>query len=82
MKDTSARMWRKSTYSGNNGGNCVEIGTGTDTVLVRDTKNDGTGPVLSFTPETWTAFSKMLKASLQAQEQPPRCPPGGLSAAR
>ena len=25
MTDNSAR-WRKSTYSGNNGGNCVEVG--------------------------------------------------------
>jgi Domain of unknown function (DUF397) len=27
-----------------------------NTVLVRDTKDDGEGPVLSFTPDEWLAF--------------------------
>lgn len=47
--------WFKSTYSGGNGGSCVEVrGTG-ETVEVRDTK-DRQGPALAFTPEEWRAF--------------------------
>ena len=38
--------WRKSTYSGGNGGNCVEVGTQDERVLVRDT-TDRDGVVLS-----------------------------------
>ena len=43
--------WRKSSYSGNGGGNCVEVGTGLPGKIgVRDSKNPD-GPVLSFGPE-------------------------------
>ena len=31
--------WRKSSYSGNNGGDCVEVGHRETGVLVRDTKD-------------------------------------------
>ena len=43
--------WRKSSYSGGNGGNCIEVGAHPDTgrVLVRDTSDRG-GPALRFTP--------------------------------
>jgi hypothetical protein len=56
--------WRKSSYSGGNGGNCVEVGvpTGDDRVLVRDTK-DRQGPVLAFTPQMWRRFAHRVKAS-------------------
>ena len=55
--------WRKSSYSGGNGGNCVEIGTHAEArrVLVRDTK-DRQGPALSFSPQTWHQFSDQVKA--------------------
>lgn len=49
--------WRKSSYSGNGGGNCVEVGQhGDGTVLVRDTKNNGSGPVHRYTRAGWHAF--------------------------
>jgi hypothetical protein len=53
--------WRKSSYSGGNGGNCIEVGThaGTDLVLVRDTK-DHPGPVLRFTPAAWKRFADRI----------------------
>ena len=54
--------WRKSSYSGNGGGNCVEVGDDTLRVLVRDTK-DRTGPVLRFTPDTWRRFAAQVKGS-------------------
>jgi hypothetical protein len=33
--------WRKSTYSSGNGGECVELASGQDAVLVRDTTDRG-----------------------------------------
>ncbi|MFD7435310.1 DUF397 domain-containing protein [Streptomyces sp. NPDC059861] len=49
-------QWRKSSYSGDQGGDCVECAQlGETTVAVRDSKNP-TGPVLTFDPATFTAF--------------------------
>ncbi|MGC5279916.1 DUF397 domain-containing protein [Actinomadura citrea] len=45
---TSAR-WRKSSYSGGTGGECVEIASVPGLVLLRDSKDSG-GPVLGLTP--------------------------------
>jgi hypothetical protein len=55
--------WRKSSYSGGNGGGCVEVGvpTAVDRVLVRDTK-DRQGPVLAFSPLAWRQFAERVKA--------------------
>jgi hypothetical protein len=54
--------WRKSSYSGN-GGDCVEVGEADRGVLVRDTKQDRTGPVLRFTPAAWHRFTRQVKAA-------------------
>jgi Domain of unknown function (DUF397) len=56
------RRWRKSSYSGNGGGNCVEVGERNTRVMVRDT-NDRTGPVLRFTPTAWRRFADQVKRS-------------------
>jgi len=53
-------MWRKSSYSGGSGGQCVEVGQSLG-VLVRDTKNDGTGPTLRFSPENWKRLTGTLR---------------------
>ncbi|AXO35548.1 DUF397 domain-containing protein [Micromonospora chalcea] len=54
--DLSGARWRKSTRSGGNGGNCVEVaGNLPGVVGVRDSK-DPAGPVLTFTPAAWTRF--------------------------
>ena len=56
MTDLTGARWRKSTRSGDNGGDCVEVSTDLpDTVAVRDSK-DALGPVLTFSAETWSAF--------------------------
>ena len=56
MEDQIELSWRKSSYSGNGGGSCVEVGTGLPgKVAVRDSKNPD-GPVLGFGPEDWSAF--------------------------
>jgi hypothetical protein len=51
--------WRKSSYSGSNGGNCVEVATAKG-VAVRDTA-DRAGGTLIFTAEAWQAFLGMLR---------------------
>jgi hypothetical protein len=58
--------WRKSSYSGNGGGECVEIGASPGAVVVRDT-TDRTGPVLQFTPAAWRRFADQVKQSLASR---------------
>jgi len=50
--------WRKSSYSGDNGGACVEVAAA-EAVLVRDTTDRG-GPVIIFTADAWLAFTAAL----------------------
>lgn len=47
--------WFKSSYSGEGGGNCVEVATCPHTVHVRDSK-DVTVPALVLSPGAWSAF--------------------------
>ncbi|MER5828345.1 DUF397 domain-containing protein [Streptomyces mirabilis] len=55
------REWRKSTYSGGEGGNCLEVASGHPTLIpVRDSKNP-LGPTLTFRADAWTAFVAELK---------------------
>ena len=51
--------WRKPSRSA--AGNCAEIAATGTSVLVRDTKQDGTGPVLRFAPASWAAFVAAVK---------------------
>jgi uncharacterized protein DUF397 len=51
--------WRKSRYSGDNGGECVEVATA-GIVLVRDTTNR-TGSTLTFTTDAWRSFLSTIK---------------------
>lgn len=63
MRDLADARWRKSTRSGGNGGDCVEVATNLpDIVPVRDSK-DRLGPVLTFSPADWRAFVRGVKAS-------------------
>jgi hypothetical protein len=54
--------WRKSSYSGGQGGNCIEVGHGREVIAVRDTKQVGRGPVLRFSAEAWRRFAGQIKA--------------------
>ena len=59
--DAMTSRWRKSTYSGGNGGDCVQVGSGWGAVLVRDTKQASTGPVLAFSPQPWQRFTRQVR---------------------
>jgi hypothetical protein len=48
-------QWHKASAS-NGGTNCVEVMETDEGFLVRDTKDGGQGPVLSFTHAEWEAF--------------------------
>ncbi|MEV5932674.1 DUF397 domain-containing protein [Streptomyces sp. NPDC052079] len=48
--------WFKSSYSGAEGGQCVEVAASRQAVHVRDSKSV-TGPALTVTPTAWTAFT-------------------------
>ncbi|MFD3813772.1 DUF397 domain-containing protein [Streptomyces rubiginosohelvolus] len=47
--------WFKSSYSGPESGNCVEVATSPHTVHIRDSK-DLAVPALAVSPGTWTSF--------------------------
>ncbi|MEU7750255.1 DUF397 domain-containing protein [Micromonospora sp. NPDC049171] len=54
-------QWRKSTKSGSNGGDCVEVADNLPgVVLVRDTKNRD-GGTLNFSAQTWRSFVQFAK---------------------
>jgi hypothetical protein len=55
--------WRTSSFSGSQGGNCVEVAGQDRRVLVRDTKQAGAGPVLRFSAEAWRRFACQVKRS-------------------
>ncbi len=63
MEDKIGLRWRKSSYSGNGGGNCVEVVGHGSRVLVRDTRRDGAGPVLRFSPTAWRTFADRVRRS-------------------
>ncbi|MFF9808957.1 DUF397 domain-containing protein [Streptomyces coeruleorubidus] len=59
--DLSAATWHKSSYSGGDGGNCLEVTHDFPTVApVRDSKNPE-GPKLVFRTTAWAAFVANLK---------------------
>ncbi|WP_328459822.1 DUF397 domain-containing protein [Actinoplanes sp. NBC_00393] len=56
MADLTGAVWHKSTRSGGNGGDCVEVAINLPGIVaVRDTK-DPDGAALVFTHSEWVAF--------------------------
>ncbi|MGP3638696.1 DUF397 domain-containing protein, partial [Streptomyces sp. 24-1644] len=47
--------WVKSSYSGAEGGQCVEVANATGSVRIRDSKVPA-GPILIVTPHAWAGF--------------------------
>jgi hypothetical protein len=59
--DLSAVAWRKSSYSNEDGGDCVEVADGFPGVVpVRDSKNLS-GPALTVPAPAWAAFVERVK---------------------
>ncbi|MBX9360523.1 DUF397 domain-containing protein [Streptomyces sp. WAC04114] len=49
-------QWRKSSYSGDQGGQCLEVAEmPEDTVAIRDSKTPA-GPILTLDPAAFTTF--------------------------
>ncbi|MEU4477744.1 DUF397 domain-containing protein [Micromonospora sp. NPDC023966] len=62
MTDLTGAVWRKSTRSGDNGGNCVEVATNLPGIVaVRDSK-DAVGPALVFLANAWRDFVGAINA--------------------
>ncbi|MET9930589.1 MULTISPECIES: DUF397 domain-containing protein [unclassified Streptomyces] len=59
--DLSTVTWRKSSYSNDDGGNCLEVADNLPHVPVRDSKVP-TGPVLVFATSAWASFVDGVKA--------------------
>lgn len=59
--DLNTAHWRKSSYSGHDGGDCVEVAALPGAVAVRDSKNPA-GPVLTLTSGQWRALLDHIKA--------------------
>jgi hypothetical protein len=62
MADVTRAVWRKSSYSSGNGGQCVEVARNLPGIVaVRDSK-DPEGPALAFAPKEWLAFLDGVRA--------------------
>ncbi|MFI1288331.1 DUF397 domain-containing protein [Streptomyces sp. NPDC020792] len=53
--DHGQLVWRKSSYSGSGGGDCVEVAETVGEILVRDSKNTA-GARVHVSREAWGAF--------------------------
>jgi hypothetical protein len=61
VEGTVRLRWRKSSYSGNGGSDCVEVATGRPGIVaVRDSKNPD-GPVLVIRSDEWVALIARLR---------------------
>jgi Domain of unknown function (DUF397) len=56
---TKSGRWLRSSYSSDQGGNCVEVRDLNCACAVRDSK-DPTGPVLRCSPVQWGAFTAAI----------------------
>ena len=67
MEELAGAAWRTSSYSGANGGQCVEVAGRLDAarVLVRDTSNRA-GAILRFSPQAWRRFTGQVKADARS----------------
>ncbi|MFJ4243567.1 DUF397 domain-containing protein [Streptomyces iakyrus] len=52
---TTELAWFKSSYSSNDGPDCVEVAISSPTIHIRDSKNTG-GSRLTFTDGAWSEF--------------------------
>lgn len=55
----SGLAWFKSSYSGAEGGDCVEVAASTAVVHVRDSKAVA-GPLVTVSRDAWTGFVELI----------------------
>ncbi|MCX4716527.1 DUF397 domain-containing protein [Streptomyces virginiae] len=55
MSSIDERAWFKSSYSGSDGDDCVEVARGTQAIHVRDSK-DQRSPELALSSTAWSDF--------------------------
>ncbi|MET8813500.1 DUF397 domain-containing protein [Streptomyces sp. NPDC004549] len=58
MSTTDELSWFKSSYSGSEGDNCVEVAMRPNCVHIRDSKDKRIQP-LTITPNAWAAFTSL-----------------------
>ncbi|MGJ3559184.1 DUF397 domain-containing protein [Streptomyces sp. INA 01156] len=64
MRTTSELNWFKSSYSGGDGDDCVEVAVRPEAIHIRDSKDKRIQP-LAVTPTAWAAFTALAaEASL------------------
>lgn len=63
MTNTRPRTWIKSSYSGGDNGECVEIATGEAALPVRDSKHADEGPVIAFGREAFGRFLASVRGA-------------------
>jgi hypothetical protein len=63
VEDQIEPCWRKASYSGNGGADCVEVARNLPGVVaVRDSKNPD-GPVLIVSTNEWATFITRVRAT-------------------
>jgi len=72
--EVTTLVWRKSSYSGSNGGECVEVAFDGDRVLIRDSKylrdpsNDpAKQPIIAQPADSWPAFLRLAAVGTAVQ---------------
>jgi hypothetical protein len=60
VTDIDGLCWWKSTRSGNQGGNCIEVAASGDTWYVRDSKDPAAGHLM-VDVASWRSFVAMVK---------------------
>ncbi|MFE2557203.1 DUF397 domain-containing protein [Streptomyces sp. NPDC059352] len=61
MNNAEPLAWFKSSYSGGDGGQCIEIAAGAGAVHVRDSK-DVARPALRVSRDAWAGFVGLASA--------------------
>ncbi|GAA2935707.1 MULTISPECIES: DUF397 domain-containing protein [Streptomyces] len=65
-QNLSNARWRKSSYSGNTGGDCVEVADlGLPGVAVRDSKNPGVG-IVTVAPEAYSRLKDWVTSAAKS----------------
>ncbi|WP_405755605.1 DUF397 domain-containing protein [Streptomyces sp. NBC_00073] len=60
--DVNGLSWRKSSYSNSESASCVEVSNDLPGLVpVRDSKQDGAGPVIFFPAAAWVPFIRAVK---------------------